>query len=428
MPDLERVRISESGVRVVVTGLGVVSPIGNDVSSFEAGLAQGRSGVGPITRFDASGLTCRIASEIKGFDPERFMERRDVLRTDRVQQLALAASQEAILDAGLTLEEEDRERIAVYVTSGIGGLESLESEVRQMLLKGPSRLSPFLVSKMIIDATAAVIAQRFKLYGGTSSVVSACASGTQVIGDAFEAIRRGDVDVILAGASDAAVTEAGISAFANMRALSTRNEDPTHASRPFDKERDGFVMGEGAGILVLESLEHALHRGARIYGEVMAQAVTSDAYHITAPDPEARQIVRAMRMAIDRAGIAVSAIDYVNVHGTSTPMNDKVESLALIKLFGDEAGKVPVSSTKSMIGHLLGAAGAVEAVACLLTFKNQSIYPTINYETPDPDCPLDCVPGKARQATVRYILKNSFGFGGHNVCLVLGAYPREEGY
>lgn len=408
--------------RVVITGLGVVSPIGNNVPAFEAGLAVGVSGVGPITRFDASGISCRIAGEVKGFNPEDYFEKRDIARTDRVQQLALAAAQEAILDSQLDLQAEDRERIAVYVTSGIGGGASFESEVLQVAVKGPSRLSPFLIPKLLVDSIAAIIAQRFKLYGGTCSVVSACASGTQMLGEALEAIRRGDADVIVTGASDAAVTMTGIGAFANMRALSTRNDDPGHASRPFDKERDGFVMGEGAGILILEQLDHALARGAHIYGEILSQAVTSDAYHMTAPDPEAKQIVRAMRTAIERAGLTPLDIDYVNAHGTSTPANDRTESFALQALFGNRARLVPVSSTKSMTGHLLGAAGAVETVACMLTIKNNLIYPTINYTTFDPECPLDYVPNVARSADVRYVLKSSFGFGGHNVSLVLGRY------
>jgi 3-oxoacyl-[acyl-carrier-protein] synthase II len=422
LPDAEQARRFTGAPRVVVSGLGVVTPIGNDVPAFEAGLAAGVSGVGPITRFDASALSCRIAGEVKGFNPEDYFEKREVGRTDRVQQLALAAAQEAIHDSRLNLDAEDRDRIAVYVTSGIGGGESFESEVLQEAVKGPSRLSPFLVPRMLVDSIASTIAQRFKLHGGTSSVVSACASGTQMIGEAFEAIRRGDVDIIVTGAADAAVTMTGIGAFANMRALSTRNDDPAHASRPFDKERDGFVMGEGAGMLVLERLDHALARGARIYGEILSQAVTSDAYHITAPDPEATQIIRAMRTAIDRAGLSPSDVDYVNAHGTSTVPNDRTESLALQRLFGDRATLVPVSSTKSMIGHLLGAAGAVEAFACMLTFKNDTIYPTINYMTPDPECPLDYVPNVPRPVHVHHILKSSFGFGGHNVSLILGRY------
>jgi len=422
LPETEQSERFKGGARVVISGLGVVTPIGNDVPSFEAGLAAGMSGVGPITRFDASALTCRIAGEVKGFNPEDYFEKREVGRTDRVQQLALAAAQEAIHDSHLNLDAEDRDRIAVYVTSGIGGGESFESEVLLEAVKGPSRLSPFLVPKMLVDSIASTIAQRFRLHGGTSSVVSACASGTQMLGEAFEAIRRGDADVIVTGAADAAITMTGIGAFANMRALSTRNDDPAHASRPFDKERDGFVMGEGAGVLILERLEHALARGARTYGEILAQAVTSDAYHITAPDPEATQIVRAMRTAVDRAGLSLSDIDYVNAHGTSTVPNDRTESLALQRLFGDRAALVPVSSTKSMIGHLLGAAGAVETVACMLTLKNDTIYPTINYVTPDPECPLDYVPNVPRSVPVHYILKSSFGFGGHNVSLILGRY------
>jgi len=408
--------------RVVITGLGIVSPIGNSVPAFEAALAAGVSGVGPITRFDASDISCRIAGEVKDFNPEDYFEKRDVPRTDRVQQLALAAAQEAIADSGLNLEAEDRERIAVYVTSGIGGVASLEAEELMVAAKGPSRISPFLVPKMLVDSIPSTIAQHFKLYGGTSSVISACASGTQMLGEAFEVLRRGDVDIVVAGASDAAVTMTGIGAFANMRALSTRNDDPSHASRPFDKERDGFVMGEGAGILILERLDRAVARGAHIYGEVLSQAVTSDAYHMTAPDPDATQIVRAMRMAIERAGLTPADIDYVNAHGTSTPANDRAESYALKTLFGEQAMHIPISSTKSMTGHLLGAAGAVETIASMLTIKNKLIYPTINYMTPDPDCPLDYVPNVARSSEVDHILKSSFGFGGHNVCLVLGRY------
>ncbi len=413
-------------VRVVVTGLGAVTPIGNDIPAFEAALAAGMSGVAPITLFDASGISCRIAGEVKGFVPEDYLEKREVGRTDRVQQFALAAAQEALEDSRLNLETEDRERIAIYVTSGIGGLRSLEDDVSRAAVSGLPRYSPFLIPKMIIDAIPGQIAQRFKLYGGTNSVVSACASGTQMLGEAMEAIRRDDADVVVAGASDAAVTLSGIGAFANMRALSTRNDDPQHASRPFDRERDGFVMGEGAGILILERLDHALARGAHIYGEIMSQAVTSDAYHITLPDPEAKQIIRAMRTAITRAGLTTDDIGYINAHGTSTPANDKAESYALGMLFGERARSVPVSSTKSMIGHLLGAAGAVEAIACMLTFKNHMIYPTINYSTPDPDCPLDYVPNTARSCDTRYILKSSFGFGGHNVSLVFGRYSEER--
>ncbi|MCE5192325.1 MAG: beta-ketoacyl-ACP synthase II [Candidatus Cryosericum sp.] len=409
-------------MRVVVTGLGVICPIGNNVPAFEAALAAGVSGVGPITRFDTGEISCRIAGEVKDFEPENYFEKRDIARTDRVQQLALAAAQEAIADSGLNLETEDRERIAVYVTSGIGGIASLEAEELVVAAKGPSRISPFLIPKMLVDSIPSTIAQRFKLYGGTNSVVSACASGTQMLGEAFEGIRRGDADAIVAGASDAAITMIGVGAFANMRALSTRNDDPSHASRPFDKERDGFVMGEGAGILILERLDHALARGAHIYGEILSQAVTSDAYHMTAPDPEAKQIVRAMRVAIERAGLTPVDIDYVNAHGTSTPANDRTESYALKTLFGEQAMQIPVSSTKSMIGHLLGAAGAVETIASMLTIKNKLIYPTINYTMPDPDCLLDYVPNVARSCEVGHILKNSFGFGGHNVCLVLGRY------
>ncbi len=411
-------------MRVVITGLGAITPIGNNVPAFEAALAAGTSGIGAITLFDASKISCQIAGEVKGFVPEDHFEKREIGRMDRVQQFALAAAQEALEDSHLDLEAEDRERIAVYVTSGIGGLRSLEEDISRAVIKGSPRYSPFLIPKMIIDAIPAQIAQRFRLYGGTNSVVSACASGTQMLGEAMEAIRRDDADIVVTGASDAAVTMSGIGAFADMRALSTRNDDPKHASRPFDKERDGFVMGEGAGILILERLDHALARGAHIYGEIMSQAVTSDAYHITLPDPEAKQIIRAMRTAVARADLTLNDIDYVNAHGTSTLANDKVESYALGTLFGERARDIPVSSTKSMVGHLLGAAGAVEAIACMLTLKNQMIYPTVNYSVPDPDCPLDYVPNVARPCDVDYILKSSFGFGGHNVSLVFGRYSK----
>lgn len=404
--------------KVVVTGLGVVSPIGIGKEKFFDSLKQGKSGVSRITLFDPSLHSVQIAAEVNDFNPEDFIDKKDIRRLDRVQQLAFAAAKEAIEDSLLSIDKEDPERIGVYVTSGVGGLRSLEDQIKVYLDRGPDRISPFLITQLIIDSVPAYIAIRYGIKGETLSCVAACASAAKTIGEALYAIQRGDLDVIIAGGADAAITPVGIAAFASMKALSKRNNWPEKASRPFEKNRDGFVMGEGAGILVLESLSHARLRGARIYGELAGYGTSVDGYHVTAPDPSAKEVKRSMIMAIQKAGLKMEDVDYINSHGTSTPLNDKNETFAIKEVFGDHAYDIPVSSTKSMIGHLLGGAAGVESVATLLTIERGIIFPTINYEEPDPDCDLDYVPNVARIKDVRVAIKNSFGFGGHNATLL----------
>jgi len=402
--------------RVVITGLGIVSPIGIGVDTFFKALQKGQSGVGRISLFDPSDYSVQIAAEVKDFKPEQYFDGKDVKRLDRVQQFALIAAKEAIENAGIILEKEDLEKIGVYVTSGVGGLRSIEEQQNVLMERGPRRISPFLITQLIIDAIPAYIAIKYGFKGATLSAVSACASSTQTIGEALLAIQRGDLDVIVAGGADAAITPLGVAAFASMRALSKRNDAPEKASRPFDKNRDGFIMGEGAGILILESLEHAEKRGAHIYAELSGYATTTDAYHITAPDPEVNQIKRVMRVAMQKAG--VMEVDYINAHGTSTPLNDKYETKAIKEVFGEKVYNIPVSSTKSMIGHLLGASGAAESVATVLSIENGIIFPTINYEEKDPECDLNYVPNEAIKKDVNVVLKNSLGFGGHNISLI----------
>lgn len=404
--------------RVVITGLGAVSPIGVGVNAFLEGLLSGKSGVSKISSFDVSNYPVQIGGEIKDFNPENYIDKKEVSRLDRVQHFAFAAAKEAIEDAHLELGKIDPERVGVYVTSGIGGLISLEQQILVNKEKGPTRVSPFLITQMIIDAIPAYIALKYGFRGETFSAVAACASSAKTIGAALLAIERGDLDVIIAGGAEAPFTGTAVAAFSSMRALSKRNDDPEHASRPFDKERDGFVMGEGAGILVLESLSHAKKRGAKIYAELAGYGTTCDAYHVTAPDPTAKEVIRAMDLALKKANVNKEDVSYINAHGTSTPLNDKNETFAIKSLFGDLAYKIPVSSTKSQTGHLLGAAAALESVATVLSIEKGIIFPTINYEVPDPECDLDYVPNKPREADVKVALKNSFGFGGHNVALV----------
>ncbi len=406
------------GNRVVVTGLGVVSPIGIGKNAFLESLKSGKSGISKITLFDPSDLSVQIAGEVKNFNPEDYFDRKEIRRLDRVQQFAYIAAEEALKDSGIDVKSENLERVGVYVTSGVGGLTSVGEQYKVLMEKGPRRVSPFFITQMIVDAIPAYIAMRFGFKGATLAVVAACASATQTIGEAMLAIQRGDMDVIVAGGADAAVTKMGVAAFASMRALSKRNDSPGTASRPFDKTRDGFVMGEGAGILILESYEHATKRGAHIYAELSGYGATTDAYHTTAPDPTVSQIKRAMALALKRAQVNEDEVDYINAHGTSTPLNDKYETLAIKEVFKEHAYKIPVSSTKSMIGHLLGASGAAESVATVLTIDQGIIFPTINYKEKDPDCDLDYVPNVARKQNVRVALKNSLGFGGHNVSLI----------
>ena len=404
--------------RVVITGLGAVSPIGIGKDAFLEGLLTGKSGVKKITSFDVSNFSVQIGAEIPDFVPENYIDKKEVSRIDRVQQFAFAAAKEAIEDSHLELDKVDPERVGVYVTSGVGGIITLEQQVLVNKEKGPSRVSPFLVPALIIDEIPAYIAIKYGFKGETLAAVAACASSGKTIGQALYAIERGDLDVIVAGGAEAAFTPTAVAGFASMRALSKRNDDPEHASRPFDKNRDGFVMGEGAGILILESLTHARKRGAHIYAELAGYGTTCDAYHITAPDPTAKEVIRSMDLALKKAGVNKEDVSYINAHGTSTPLNDKNETFAIKELFGDYAYKIPVSSNKSQVGHLLGAASAIESVAAVLSIEKGVIFPTINYEEPDPECDLDYVPNKAREANVKVALKNSFGFGGHNISLV----------
>ncbi len=408
--------------RVVVTGMGAISPLGLDVPTLWENLCQGRSGVGPITLFDATGYETRIAAEVKGFDPLNYMDRKEARRNDRFVQFALAATQEAVRQAGLTIDHQCAERVGVIVGSGIGGFTTLFQQFEVLQQKGPRAVSPFLVPMMISDMAAGQIAILYGAKGINYCTTSACASAAHAIGEAFEAIRRGAADVIITGGSEAAVVPMSVAAFNAARALSTRNDEPERASRPFDAQRDGFVLGEGGAILILEALDHALRRDAPILAEVLGYGATADANHITAPAPGGEGAARSMRLALAQAGLAPEEVDYLNAHGTSTPLNDVAETQAIKAVFGEHAYRLPISSTKSMVGHLLGAAGAIEAIACIQTLLTGIIHPTINYEFPDPECDLDYVPNVARRADVRVALTNSLGFGGHNVSLVFARY------
>ncbi|MBI5956072.1 MAG: beta-ketoacyl-ACP synthase II [Chloroflexi bacterium] len=406
--------------RVVITGMGAVTPLGLTVQELWDGLIQGRSGVGPITSFDASAYPTRVAAEVKGFDPRNYMDVKEARRMSRCSQLALVAAQMALEDAGIKTPLEEYERTGVLVGTSVGGFsEGIEGH-KVMLEKGGLRLSPFFGTTILPNMPSFQVSYAFGAKGYTNSISTACATGTQAIGEAADVIRRGAADTIIAGGTEAIVVEIGIAAFCVMRALTTRNDEPERASRPFDLHRDGFVLGEGAGIVILEELEHARARGARIYAEVLGHASSSDAYHLAAPDPEGKGAIRAMLWSLADAGIRPEEVDYINAHGTSTPINDAVESLAIKQVFGEHAYKVPISSTKSMIGHAMGGAGAIEAIACALTIHHNLIHPTVNYETPDPQCDLDYVPNVARPARVDVALSNSFGLGGQNACLVLG--------
>ena len=410
--------------RVVITGLGAITPVGNTAETFWQALLAGQSGIGTITRFDAADYDAKIAGEVKGFDPTAFIDKKEARRMDRFTQFAIAASRMALTDSGMDLEKEDRSRIGAFVGSGIGGMDTLHEQYKTLFEKGPNRISPFFIPMMIANMAAGQVSIAFGLQGPSSCVVTACATGTNCIGDAMRVIQRGDADVMVAGGTEAAISPAGMAGFCAMKALSTRNDAPEKASRPFEKDRDGFVMGEGSGIVVLESLEHALARGARIYAELAGYGTNADAYHVTAPAPEGAQAARCMELAIKDAGLTVADIDYINAHGTSTPLNDKNETLGIKALFGDQAKNVAVSSIKSMTGHLLGAAGGIECVATTLTVVNDMMPPTINYETPDPDLDLDYVPNQARAKTVRAALSNSFGFGGHNATLLVKKFEK----
>jgi len=408
--------------RVVVTGMGVVSPIGIGVEEFKKGLFSGKSGVRRITLFDPSSYRSQIAGEVRDFDPQKYLSPKEIKRMDRFTQFGIVAAEEAIRQAGINFEEEDTSRMGVLVGSGVGGLSTIEREEGNLLRGGPQKVSPFLVPMLITDIASAQIAIRYKLSGPNLSISTACATGNHSIGEAFRVIQRGEADLMIAGGAEAAITPLGLAGFCSMRALSTRNEEPEKASRPFDRGRDGFVIGEGAGVVVLEELNRARKRGASILGEIIGFGMTADAYHITQPIQDGRGIKEAMLRALKDAGVSPREVDYINAHGTSTPLNDRVETQAIKDLFGEHAYRVPVSSTKSMTGHLLGATGGVELIACLLALNEGVIPPTINYENPDPECDLDYVPNKARELNIKTILSNSMGFGGHNAVLIVKKY------
>ena len=410
--------------RVVITGLGAITPVGNTAADFWQALLAGKSGIGPITRFDAAEYDAKIAGEVKGFEPTAFIDKKEARRMDRFTQFAIAAAKMALDDSGIDLEKADKSRIGSFVGSGIGGMDTLHEQYKNLFEKGPNRVSPFFIPMMIANMAAGQVSIAFGLQGPSSCVVTACATGTNCIGDAMKVIQRGDADVMVAGGTEAAISPAGMAGFCSMKALSTRNDAPEKASRPFEKDRDGFVMGEGSGIVILESLEHALARGARIYAELAGYGTNADAYHVTAPAPEGAQAARCMELAIKDAGLQVTDVDYINAHGTSTPLNDKNETLGIKALFGDHAKNLAVSSIKSMTGHLLGAAGGIECVATALTVANDMMPPTINYDTPDSDLVLDYVPNQARAKVVRVALSNSFGFGGHNATLLVKKFEQ----
>ncbi|MCB0289721.1 MAG: beta-ketoacyl-ACP synthase II [Calditrichaeota bacterium] len=408
--------------RVVVTGMGVVTAIGNNVKDFWEGLLEGRNGVADITHFDASQHSTRFGAEVKHFSVEGILTPLETRRMDVYTQYAMVAADEAVRHSGLDLEKINLDRAGVVVGSGIGGILSFEQEHAKFVAHGPRRVSPYFVPQMISDIAAGQISIRYRLRGPNYATVSACATASHAIGDAVRLIKYGDADVMVTGGSEAPITPMGVAGFCSMKALSQRNDDPTHASRPFERDRDGFVIGEGAGILVLEELEHARKRGATIYAEVCGVGFTADAYHVTAPAPGGEGAVRAMRRAVEDAGLNLDEVDYINAHGTSTPYNDKNESAAIKTLFGDHAYRLNVSSTKSMVGHLLGAAGGVEAVAAALAVKHDVVPPTINYENPDPECDLNYTPNAAQERTVNAAISNTFGFGGHNACLAVRKY------
>ena len=401
-----------------MTGVGLVSPLGIGTGANWEALCAGQSGIGPITRFDASQFSARIAGEVKHFDPLQFVDKKDVKKMDVFIQLAIAATEFAMKDATLKVSPEHATRTGVFIASGIGGFSTIEREHKALLEGGPRRISPFFIPAAIINLAAGQVSIRFGAKGPNSATCTACSASAHAIGDAFEIIKRDDADVMIAGGSEAAITPMGVGGFAAMRALSTRNDEPQRASRPFERDRDGFVMGEGSGVVILEELEFARRRGASIYAELVGYGMSADAFHITAPSEDGDGGVRVMQAALKRAGVEPNQVDYINAHGTSTPYNDRLETLAIKRLFGEHARTVAISSTKSMTGHLLGAAGGLEAGITVLAIRHQLIPPTINYEIPDPECDLDYVPNVKRAAKIDYALSNSFGFGGTNGALL----------
>ena len=409
--------------RVVITGMGAITPVGNDVETFWANLKNGVSGIRLIESFDTSAYDCRIAGEVRDFDPKLFFKNpKDVRRTDRFAQLSLAAANMAMKDSGIDLEKTQRDRCGVIVSSGIGGLRTLEDQHTVLLTKGPARNSPFTIPMLISNMASGLISMEYGLEGPNLCIVTACATSNNAIGESWRIIKFGDADLFLAGGSEASVVHIGLAGFGAMKALSTRNDEPERASRPFDRDRDGFVMSEGAGVVIVEELEHAKARGAKIYCELSGYGLSADAYHMTAPPPDGGGAARAMQLALKHAGISPEEVDYINAHATSTGLGDISETHAIKKVFGDYAKKVPISSTKSMTGHLLGGAGAVELAACALAIRDSVIPPTINLDNPDPQCDLDYTPMTAREKKVRVAVTNSFGFGGHNATLVATAF------
>src|SRR5437867_1407212 len=408
--------------RVVVTGIGMISPLGVGTEKTWQGLLEGRSGISRITKFDPTNYACQIAGEIRDFKPEDWVEKKEVKKSDTFIHYAIAAAQMAIEDAAIDSKKEDSDRFGVIIGSGIGGLPLIEEMHQKLLERGPSRISPFFIPGLIVNLASGHISIRYNCRGPSSAPATACATGAHAIGDAYKIIQRDEADLMFAGGSEAVVTPLAVGGFSAMRALSTRNDEPQRASRPWDLNRDGFVMGEGAGVLLLEERERAVGRGAKIYCELTGYGMSSDAYHITSPSEDGAGMTRVMQRALKDAALAPNDIHYINAHGTSTPVGDRIETLAIKNVFGEQAYKIPVSSTKSMTGHLLGAAGGLEGAICALVIKHGILPPTINYETPDPDCDLDYVPNKARKASVEHVLSNSFGFGGTNASLILSAH------
>ncbi|MCL2145205.1 MAG: beta-ketoacyl-ACP synthase II [Endomicrobia bacterium] len=410
--------------RIVITGIGVVTPIGIGNEEFAKSLREGKSGVSNLETFDVSAYSTKFAATVKNFSPEEFIDKKKARRMARFTQLGMAAAKMAVEDSKLDLSKEDMSRIGVITGTGIGGLDVIEEETATLLAKGPKRVSPFLIPMIITNMLPGEIAIQYGFTGVNYAVTSACASGNHAMGDALRALRYGDADIIISGGSEGAITPLGLAGFCSIKALSQRNDEPQKASRPFDKNRDGFVMGEGAAIIVLETLEHALNRGAKIYAELAGYGASDDAYHMTAPEPEGKGAVLAMERAIADAGISKEEVDYINAHGTSTEFNDKTETLAIKKVFGERAYKIPISSTKSMTGHLLGGAAAVELAAIVFSMQAGFIHPTINYETQDPECDLDYVPNTARDQQFSCALSNSLGFGGHNGVVIIKKYVK----
>jgi len=408
--------------RVVITGMGIISPVGTGLEENWNALMNGKSGIDKITHFDTTDFSCKIAGQVRGFDPHKYIDPKEAKKMDTFIQYAVAASCLAMEDSGLKVDDEIAERVGVIVGSGIGGMPLIEKNHKIYLEKGPKRISPFFIPQVIINLAPGQIAMKFNAKGPNSSVVTACATSNHSIGEAFRTIQRGEADVMIAGGTESVITPLAIGGFCSMRALSSQNDEPAKASRPFDLKRDGFIMGEGSGILVFEELEFAKKRGARIRGEIIGYGQSCDAYHITSPSIAGEGAVRCMKITLKDAGIEAKDIDYINAHGTSTPLNDKYESIAIKTVFGEKAKSIAISSTKSMTGHLLGAAGAIEAIYTILAIENQEIPPTINYESPDPECDLDYVPNKPRKGKIRTALSNSFGFGGTNACLALKKY------